>query len=75
MLYLPIFILKDRWHHWLCNVCHLVQNGMVSSININIGKDYIFHRPDETMLFVMVRTCLCWKNILLLTTLEEFSLL
>ena len=39
------------------------------------GKYNIFHRPDEAMLFVMVKACLHIQNILLFRTLKEFILI
>ena len=33
---------------------------------------YIFHSPDEAMLFVMVKAFLYLQNILLFRTLKEF---
>ena len=42
-----------------------------SVLSINIGKHKIFHRHDEAMLFVMLKACLRWKNILLFRSLKE----
>ena len=47
----------------------------VSIIKCNFGKYNIFDRPDEAMLFVMVKDCL-WLNIFLLyRPLKNFALL
>ena len=43
-------------------------------VSINIGKYNVFHRPDEAMLFVMVKVCLHLKNILLFRKLKDFLL-
>ena len=39
------------------------------------GKFNIFHRPDEAMLFVMVKVCLRLKIYLFYGTFENFVLL
>ena len=46
-----------------------------SVISINIDKYNIFHRPDEAMLFFMVKACLCLQNMLSFRTLKEFFLI
>ena len=46
-----------------------------SMLSIIIGKYNIFHRLDDTMLFVMVKACLHLKIILLLRTFENFVLI
>ena len=42
-----------------------------SVVSINIDKYNIFHRPDEAMLFVMVKACLCLKIIQLFRALKD----
>ena len=49
------------------SLAHSIVPFMVS---INISKYKIFHRTDDTMLFFMVKACLCLKNILLFITLK-----
>ena len=39
--------------------------------SITIDKYYIFHKPDETMLSVMMEAFLHLKNILLSSTLKD----
>ena len=45
---------------------------VLSVTGINIGRYSIFYRPDEAMLFVMVKACLHLQNILLFITLKKF---
>ena len=40
--------------------------------NYNIGKCNIFHKPNEAMLFVTVKTCLHLQNILLFRILKYY---
>ena len=42
-----------------------------SVVSINIGKYNICHRPDEAMLFIMVKVTLHLINILLFRTLKD----
>ena len=39
------------------------------------GKYKIFLRPNEAMLFVTMKACLCSQNILLFKTIKDLSLL
>ena len=41
-------------------------------LSINIGQCNIFHIADETMLFVMVKACLCLKIIMLFRALNDY---
>ena len=48
----------SMWHLFDSPICHTSHNtGTICSL-YNFGKYNIFQRPDETMLFVMVRACL-----------------
>ena len=51
------------------------QQMMPSVVSMNVGKYNIFYRPDEAMLFVIVKACLHLKIILLFITLKDFILL
>ena len=54
----------------------VTKQPMLSSVvSINSDMYNIVQRPDEAMLFVMVKALLCLKNILLFRTLKEFILL
>ena len=43
-------------------------------VSVNVGKYNTFHRPNEAMLFDMVKTCLHLKNTVLFSTQKEFIL-
>ena len=47
---------------------------VISVVSINIGKYNIFHIPDEAMLYVMMKACICPNIILLFRTFENFAL-
>ena len=53
----------------------MLNNIQKDMVNINIGKYNIFHRPNETILFVMVKVCLHLQNILLFRNLKEFIII
>ena len=62
----------------ICNVTYmsthlaLITQPMVPSVvSINFGKDNIFHKPDEAILFVMMKACLHLKIIFLFRTFEN----
>ena len=50
--------------HTIWHLVSLIAHPMLPSVVIvNIGKYNISQRPDEAMLFVMVKACLCLKKI------------
>ena len=78
MLYLPIFYLPKIAPlplQWYLLPKSVVPIWWCRPIPHNIGKDKIFHRPGEAMLFVMVKTCLCLKIIISFRTFENFVLI
>ena len=58
------------WHH----VTHHTANGARCG-EYKYWKYNIFHRPDEVILFVMVKACLHLKNILLFRALQSLFFL
>ena len=43
--------------------------------SISLGKYNIFHRPEEAILFVMVKACLHYESFLFLRALKEYFLI
>ena len=61
----------SAWHP----ICHTSHNtGVICSV-YNFGIHNIFHRPDEVMLLVMVKACLCLGMFVFYRTFEHFILL
>ena len=63
--------LLSAWHP----ICHTPHNTGTNCSVYNFGKYIIFHRPDETMLFVMVKACLHLEIFLFVRTFENFVLI
>ena len=61
-------------YHLAPGVTHCTANGPICD-KCNIFKYNIFHRPDEVMLFAMVKACLCSKNVMLFRTIKEFIII
>ena len=61
------------WH--LCcsqSATHQKTNSTICGKD-NIGKYNIFHSPDETMSFIMVKACLRFNIFLLFRTFQNFA--
>ena len=58
-------------YHTILHQVSLIAQPMVPSVvSVYIVEYNIFHRPDEAMLFVMVKACLCLKHNLFIQNLE-----
>ena len=60
------------WCYKLLHQVSLIAQQMASSVvSIHIGKVNNFHRPDESMLFVMLKACLDGKFIQLFRAFKK----